>query len=98
MPPVSSGLFLRETKLLDQHVAGPTVFGARIQGVLLPREWALAAQLKVEDAAVERQRFLDVADFQHYVVEADGARLCGANHSTLLSVDNVHKLDHNIVR
>jgi hypothetical protein len=39
--------------------------------LLLPR-------MKVEDAAI------DIADFQRYVVEADGARLCGANHSTLL--------------
>jgi hypothetical protein len=45
---------------------------------------ALAAQLKVEDAALECQRFLNVPDLQRYVVEADGARLCGANHSTLL--------------
>jgi hypothetical protein len=59
---------------------------------------ALAAQLKVEDAVVKRQRFLDVANFHRYVVEANSARLCGANHSTLLSVDNFHKLDHSIVR
>jgi tryptophan synthase beta subunit len=44
----------------------------------------LAAQLKVEDAAIKCQRFLDIADFQRYMVEADSARLCGANHSTLL--------------
>jgi hypothetical protein len=36
---------------------------------------ALAAQLEVEDAAVERQRLLNVPDFQRYMVEADGARL-----------------------
>src|SRR6202040_1813345 len=45
---------------------------------------ALATQLKVEDAAVECQRLLDIPDFQRYMVQADGARLCGANHSTLL--------------
>jgi hypothetical protein len=39
---------------------------------------ALAAQLKVEDAAVERQRLLDIPDFQRYVVEADRARFFGA--------------------
>ena len=46
---------------------------------------ALAAQFEVEDAAVECQRFLNVPDFQRYVVEADGARLWGADHSTLQS-------------
>jgi hypothetical protein len=36
---------------------------------------ALTAQLKVEDATIECQRFLDIADFQRYVVEADRAVL-----------------------
>jgi hypothetical protein len=43
----------------------------------------LATQLKVEDAAIECQRFLDIADFQRDMVEADGARLCDADHSNL---------------
>lgn len=61
---------------------------------------ALAAQLKVEDTAIERQRFLDIADFQRYVIEADGAWLCGMNHLTLLlqPVESVRKPDGNIVR
>ena len=37
---------------------------------------ALATQLKVEDAAVECQRLLDIPDFQRYMVQADGAWLC----------------------
>ncbi|WP_238587331.1 hypothetical protein [Cupriavidus sp. IDO] len=61
---------------------------------------ALASQLEVEDAAIECQRFLDIADFQRYVVEADGARLYEVSHLALLlqSLDSVHKLDHDIVR
>jgi len=60
---------------------------------------ALATQLKVEDAAIESQRFLDIADFQRDVVEADGARLgdCDVNHFPLLlqPVHSVHKLARN---
>src|SRR5215469_17867834 len=38
------------------------------------RGLALAAQFEVEQAAVERQRLLDVADLESDVVETDGAR------------------------
>ena len=37
--------------------------------------FALAAQLELEQAAVERQRLFDVADLERDVVETDGARL-----------------------
>src|SRR5262249_24324074 len=45
---------------------------------------ALAAQLELEEAAVERQRLLDVSHFQRYVVEADDARLCRLSHQIRL--------------
>jgi hypothetical protein len=47
---------------------------------------ALTAQLKVEDATIEFQRFLYITDLQRHVVETDGARLCGTNHLILLLV------------
>src|SRR5216684_5362767 len=88
MPAVISGLFA--SRLQRDELVAKIDEGHRL---------ALAAQLKVENAAIECQRFLDIANFQRYVVEADGARLCGVNHLTLLlqSVDGVYKLDHNIV-
>src|SRR5262245_28370609 len=46
----------------------------------------LAAQGEVEEAAVKRERLVDVADFERDVVDADGAGL-GCGHWCLLSVD-----------
>src|SRR5215475_6571945 len=41
---------------------------------------ALTAQLEVEEASVERERFLDITDFERDVVYADGARLLVLRH------------------
>ena len=89
MPAVIGGLFA--SRLQRDELVAKIDEGHRL---------ALAAQLKVEEAGVECQRFLDLHDFQRYVVEADGTRLCGVNRLTLLlqSVDGLYKLDHNIVR
>jgi len=73
MPAVISGLFA--SRLQRDELVAKIDEGHRL---------ALAAQLKIEDAAIECQRFLDIADFQRYMVETDGARLCGANHLSLL--------------
>src|SRR5262249_29430410 len=43
---------------------------------------ALAAQLELEQPAVEGQRLLDVADLERHVVEADNARLFRFRHGT----------------
>jgi hypothetical protein len=45
---------------------------------------ALAAQLEFEETPVERQRLFDVADFQCYVVESNGARPYVFGHQLLL--------------
>src|SRR5882724_1804118 len=73
MPAVISGLFA--SRLQRDELVAKIDEGHRL---------ALAAQLKSEDAAIECQRFLDIADFQRYMVETDGARLCGADHLNLL--------------
>ena len=80
--------------VIDNEADMPAVIGglfaSRLQGDELvakineSHRLALSAQLKVKDAALECQRFLDIADFHRHVVEADRARLCGTNHSTLL--------------
>ena len=44
---------------------------------------ALPAQLEIEQPAVERQRFLDVADLEGDVVETDGAGFWGVGHAVL---------------
>jgi hypothetical protein len=44
----------------------------------------LPAQFEREEAAVERQRLLDVSYFQRDVVQAYGARLCGLGHQRIL--------------
>src|SRR5262249_7053909 len=44
----------------------------------------LAAQLNLEEAAIEHQRLLDVSHLQRDVVEAHDARLCRLSHQTLL--------------
>src|SRR5262249_25662167 len=42
--------------------------------------FALAAQLEVKQASIERERFLDITDFERDVVYTDGARLLVLRH------------------
>src|SRR5215831_13889959 len=42
--------------------------------------FALAAQLEVKEASIERERFLDITDFERDVVYADSARLLVLRH------------------
>src|SRR5581483_2397849 len=45
---------------------------------------ALAAQFELEEAAIERQRLIDVAHLQRNVIETYGAGLCELGHANLL--------------
>jgi hypothetical protein len=47
------------------------------------RGLALAAQLELEQTAVEGQRLLDVADLERNMVETDGARFPCFRHGSL---------------
>src|SRR5262249_39115122 len=47
------------------------------------RGLALAAQLEIEQAAVEDQRLLDIADLESDMVETDGARCSCFRHGSL---------------
>jgi hypothetical protein len=46
---------------------------------------APAAKLEVEQAAVERQRRIDIADLEGHMVETDGARFPCMGHGSLRS-------------
>src|SRR6266542_4728432 len=54
------------------------------------RGLALAAQLELEQAAVEGQRLLDIADLERDMVETDGARLPCFRHGSLRQSDGHH--------
>ena len=47
------------------------------------RGLAPAAQLEVEQAAVECERLIDVADLERDMVETEGARFLGFGHGSL---------------
>lgn len=82
--------------VVDDEAEMPPVVG-RLTAALLERQELVAqvdegrilvpaAQGELEQPAVERQRFVDVADLERHVVEPDGARLFLAGHDTLLCV------------
>ena len=50
------------------------------------RGLALAAQFELEQAAIERQRLVDIADLESDVVETDGARFLCFRHGGLSAI------------
>src|SRR5712692_1974632 len=80
--------------LVVDHQAEMTAVVGGLAAALLQREeliaqvdegraFALAAKLELEQAAVERQRLIDVADLERDMVEADGARFPWLGHRGL---------------
>ena len=62
---------LRATLLQGQELVAEVDEGVAV---------AAAADLEVEQAAIERQGLVDVADLDGHVIEADGARLPRDGH------------------
>src|SRR6185369_5452630 len=56
---------------------------------------AFAPQLECEEAAVERQRLLDVADLERDMVEADDAGLLRSSHGISYCSDRVYRARRN---
>src|SRR6516225_2061810 len=54
------------------------------------RGLALAAQFELEQAAIERQRLLDIADLESDVVETDGARFFWLRHGGSPTIRGSH--------
>src|SRR5439155_20229282 len=73
--------------VVDHQAKVPAIVGRLLAALLQGQELvaeideshavALAAKLEIENTAIERQRFLDIADLQGDVVETDGAGLAG---------------------
>src|SRR5262249_37023797 len=60
--------------------ASPLQGDELIPTIYKPRIFAVAAQLKVKQASIDPDRFLDITDFGRDVVYTDGARLLVLRH------------------